>query len=151
MARRKRAATETGSGRSLAAQAREDLGERKNMPIASRKLRRKLREHHSQSPKLTSGDVDAAWDYARAAGEETPGGTVPTPDQDVVDDIGRAAGVVDNDDEPLGFDRKVLSRDRNRWELNPASADDKAEADVGWDELDDEAELLDEYTEDDET
>src|SRR5262245_59027579 len=41
---------------------------------------------------LTGGDIDAAWDQA-AAGEETVGGSSPTPDQDMVDEIGRAVGV----------------------------------------------------------
>ena len=43
----------------------------------SGKLARKLAEHHSQSPELTSGDIDAAWDQSDV-GEEGPGGTVAT-------------------------------------------------------------------------
>ena len=34
-------------------------------------------------------------------GEEAPGGDNPTPDQDVVDDIGKALGVTYNDNEEL--------------------------------------------------
>ncbi len=75
------------------------------------------------SPMLTSGDVDADWKRAEVTGEETPGGTVSTPDQDVVDNIGRAAGVVYADDEPLDFAEKVGRRDRERWELDPSSID----------------------------
>ena len=41
---------------------------------------------------LAGGDIDAAWDKA-AVGEETVGGTTPTPDQDLVDEIGRAVGI----------------------------------------------------------
>src|SRR5581483_7353313 len=40
---------------------------------------------------LAGGDVDAAGDGD--VGEETVGGSTPTPDQDVVDDLGRAVGV----------------------------------------------------------
>ena len=50
------------------------------------------------------------------------GGSVPTPDQDQVDEIGKAAGLTYQDDEPLQSGEKLLKRDRNRWELNPASA-----------------------------
>ena len=77
----------------------------------------------SVSPALTSGDVDADWKRAEITGEETPGGSVATPDQDVVDLIGRAAGVVYADDEPLDFAEKIGQRDRNRWESDPASVD----------------------------
>ncbi len=64
------------------------------------------------------------------AGEEAVGGSAPTPDQDVVDDLGAAAGLTYKDEEPLNSDKKLLDRDRNRWELNPASADDLEEEDL---------------------
>ena len=76
-------------------------------------------------PTLSGGDVDAAWDDSIVAGEESVGGSAPTPDQDIVDDLGLAAGLTYRDNEPLDSDKKVLDRDRNRWELNPASADDE--------------------------
>ncbi len=63
------------------------------------------------------------------AGEESVGGSVSTPDQDIVDELGEAAGLTYRDDEALNYDRKVLNRDRDRWELNPASADDEEEED----------------------
>ncbi len=71
--------------------------------------------------------MDASWQTGDVAGEETVGGSVPTPDQDIVDELGAAAGLVYRDDEPLNSDAKILDRDRNRWELNPASADDEEE------------------------
>lgn len=58
------------------------------------------------------------------AGTETPGGSEPTPDQDLVDEIGKAAGVTYQDDEPLNFDEKIAAHDEARWELNPASSED---------------------------
>ena len=76
--------------------------------------------------RLTGGDVDAAWDQADV-GEETVGGSTPTPDQDVVDDLGRAAGVTYSDTEPLRPDEKVAVRDEKRWEIDPASAEDYPE------------------------
>lgn len=75
---------------------------------------------------LTGGDIDAAWDQA-AAGEETVGGSNPTPDQDIVDEIGRAAGVNYEDAEPLDMMEKVERRDEQRWELHPASSEDFTE------------------------
>ena len=57
-------------------------------------------------------------------GDEAPGGDNPTPDQDIVDDIGRAVGVEYQDNEELKGADKVAKRDKNRWELDPASSDD---------------------------
>ena len=84
-------------------------------------LKRELREHHSRTPKLSAGDLDADW--ARAdIGDETVGGSAPTPDQDIVDEIGEAVGLTYEDNEPLS--EKVEERDRRRWELDPASSED---------------------------
>lgn len=91
------------------------------------KLQEKLNEHNSMDPSLSAGDMDAAWEDSVVAGEESVGGSVPTPDQDNVDEIGEAAGVTYQDNEPLNSDQKILDRDRRRWELNPASADDQDE------------------------
>ena len=92
-----------------------------------RELRDKYAEHTETSPALTGGDVDADWESASSVGDEAPGGDNPTPDQDLVDDIGRALGVEYQDNEELKGEAKIAKRDRNRWELDPASSDD-------WDE-----------------
>ena len=84
----------------------------------------RLREHTSTGPALTGGDVDADWEDAEAVGEEAPGGDNPTPDQDVVDEIGRAMGIEYEDDEELQGGDELAERDRHRWELDPASKDD---------------------------
>ena len=89
-----------------------------------RELREKLDEHTETSPALTAGDVDADWESAYAVGDEAPGGDNPTPDQDVVDDIGRAVGVQYDDNEELKGEAKISKRDKHRWELDPASAED---------------------------
>ena len=86
-------------------------------------LRERLRKNTSASPALTSGDVDADWESAETIGDEAPGGDNPTPDQDVVDDIGRALGVEYEDDEELQGGAEIKERDRRRWELDPASKD----------------------------
>ena len=49
--------------------------------------------HRDQSRARRRGDVDAKWEDAYAVGDEAPGGDNPTPDQDRVDDIGKALGV----------------------------------------------------------
>lgn len=103
---------------------KEDFAERQSLANGGREsLLEELEEHNSLSPRLSGGDIDAAWQDSNVAGEESVGGSVPTPDQDVVDELGEGAGLTYKDDEPLDYDRKVLDRDRNRWELNPASAD----------------------------
>lgn len=87
-------------------------------------LRDKFAEHTETGPELTGGDVDADWESAYSVGDEAPGGDNPTPDQDLVDDIGRAVGVEYQDNEELKGEAKISDRDRHRWELDPASSDD---------------------------
>ncbi len=87
-------------------------------------LREALSEHTETSPALTGGDIDADWEDAYAVGDEAPGGDNPTPDQDRVDDIGKALGVQYADNEELKGAEKIIERDRHRWELDPASSDD---------------------------
>jgi hypothetical protein len=75
---------------------------------------------------VSGGDIDAAWSPT-ATGEETVGGSNPTPDQDLVDEIGAAVGVTYEEGEPIDPDGKMEPRDAERWELNPASAEDYAQ------------------------
>jgi hypothetical protein len=82
------------------------------------------RQHTEGGPRLTGGDIDADWNEAYASGEEAPGGDMPTPDQDVVEEIGRALGVEYEDAEELKGSEKIEERDRHRWEYDPASAED---------------------------
>lgn len=86
-----------------------------------------LQEHRGMSPDITGGDVDVDVEDAYFNGDEAPGGDNPTPDQDIVDDIGRALGVEYQDNEELKAADKVRERDRKRWELDPASAEDYKE------------------------
>jgi hypothetical protein len=82
-----------------------------------RQAEEELRAYTSSSPALTGGDVDADWRRADSIGEEAPGGTVATPDQDVVDDLGRALGVPRAPDEAFRPSSEILeARDRRRAE-----------------------------------
>lgn len=87
-------------------------------------MRDKLSKSTSGGAAITAGDVDADWQSAESIGDEAPGGDNPTPDQDRVDDIGRALGVEYADDEELQGGAEIADRDLNRWELDPASKDD---------------------------
>jgi hypothetical protein len=102
-------------------------------PSAARSGRHELhesrREHNEVSPDITAGDVDADWEDAYAVGDEAPGGDNPTPDQDRVDDIGKALGVQYDDNEELKASDKITERDKHRWELDPASSDDYRDRD----------------------
>jgi hypothetical protein len=84
----------------------------------------RIAQHRESSPTLTGGDVDANWESAYSSGDEAPGGDMPTPEQSVVSDIGAALGVEYNDGEELKSSDKIDRRDRNRWELDPASSED---------------------------
>lgn len=76
---------------------------------------------------LTGGDIDADWRQAHFGGDETVGGSNPTPDQDIVDELGKSVGVTYEDGEPLRPEEKIAQRDQERWELNPVSSEDYAE------------------------
>lgn len=82
------------------------------------------RENLGSMQAVTAGDVDVDAENAYFSGDEAPGGDNPTPDQDVVDDIGRALGVQYQDAEELRGSDKVADRDKHRWELDPASSED---------------------------
>jgi uncharacterized protein DUF6335 len=81
-------------------------------------LLRNLIEHHETGPRATAGDLDADWQRAESSGEEAVGGSVSTPDQDVVDEIGHALGVEQPSQAPLRPTEEILAdRDRRYWEL----------------------------------
>lgn len=84
-------------------------------------------EDTSSSRKLSGGDVDADWEQASASGEEAVGGSAPTPDQDLVDELGAAAGIEMADGAILHATEMLENRDESRWELDPSSAEDSQE------------------------
>jgi hypothetical protein len=87
------------------------------------------REHRGMSPDITGGDVDVDVEDAYFTGDEAPGGDNPSPDLEVVDDIGKALGVRYEDDEELKGADKVEERDKHRWEMDPASSEDYKDRD----------------------
>lgn len=89
-----------------------------------RMVREELRDYTSASPDLSAGDVDAAWEQADAVGEEGVGGTVATPDQDIVDELGAAVGLEMDDRAFLRTTEILEDRDDRRWELDPKSSED---------------------------
>jgi hypothetical protein len=115
-------ADEERMGVAAAASQAENLGAQ---AVSGRgALRAELSRHTEGGPALTAGDLDAKWQDAYAVGDEAPGGDNPTPDQDRVDDIGKALGIQYQDDQELQGGEEVIERDRHRWELDPASSDD---------------------------
>jgi hypothetical protein len=71
----------------------QEFEEAQRLASGGGQITRELREHHSRTPELSGGDIDADW--ARAdIGDETVGGSSPTPDQDVVDELGEAVGLI---------------------------------------------------------
>ncbi len=74
---------------------------------------------------LSAGDPDANLD-AGSSGDETVGGSNPTPDQGNVDELGEAVGLTFEDSEELEGE-KISARDTHRWELDPASSEDYEE------------------------
>ena len=93
-----------------------------------KELKEVLDQYHAKSPKLSGGDLDADWSSASSVGEETVGGQNPTPDQDVVGELGEAVGLTYDDDEPVAGAEKLNKRDDNRWELDPRSAEEDSAA-----------------------
>ena len=98
-----------------------------NVDSGQYELRERIRRATNATPLLAGGDIDAQWDMAESAGDETAGGSTSTPDQNVTDEWGEAIGICYGAAEPLRCGEKERDRDRHRWELNPASAEDYRE------------------------
>jgi len=92
--------------------------------IGGRVMRDRASEMNEASPILTGGDVDANWEQANAVGDESVGGTVATPDQSIVDELGAAVGLEMDDHAFLRTAEILDQRDDRRWELDPMSSDD---------------------------
>jgi hypothetical protein len=85
------------------------------------------RKYNEASPTLTGGDIEANYEQANAEGDESVGGTAPTPDMDIVDDLGKAVGLEMNDANFLHTNDILEQRDNRRWELEPRSSQDYEE------------------------
>ncbi len=99
-------------------------GERCDVEPGRLRLRDQLNRNTNTSPDLAGGDPDAEWEMAELYGDEAAGGSNLTPDQNVVEEFGAAVGLTYEDDEELWCGVKSRERDRHRWELDPASAED---------------------------
>jgi len=93
-------------------------------------LLREITEHTGVSPVDTGGDVDADWQRAQSSGEEAVGGSVATPDQDVVDELARPFGVERPPDAPVITSEEMLNaRDRRRWRIEQHNEEEARDAD----------------------
>jgi hypothetical protein len=82
-------------------------------------LLREIRSHTETGPSLSAGDLDADWQRAWSSGEEAAGGSAPTPDQNMIDEIGRAFGVESGLDAPVRTSDEILGdRDARYWPLD---------------------------------
>ena len=111
---------------------RDGIDDRIEPPIpdvsaGSRKLAERLKNDPLADPVVTGGDLDAQIESAQFSGDESAVSSMTTPDQNDVDNIGRAMGVTYQENEELKVGEKEESRDRNRWELDPASSEDYQE------------------------
>ena len=81
-----------------------------------------------QSHPLTGADSedDAENDAYRAEvnGDEAVGGSTAVPNHNNMEEMAKAVGIEVDDDTPLATDEMLQKRDSNRWELDPASADE---------------------------
>ncbi len=89
------------------------------LPVSSDPRQRHEIPHEDE---LKVGDPDDSTLENEYAGEDLPGSGSPTPDQNNVDEIGRAYGVQEEDSGVLRTSSEVLARrDRHRIELQPPS------------------------------
>jgi Family of unknown function (DUF6335) len=84
----------------------------------------RIHNYNEGSETLTGGDVDANYEQADADGDESVGGTAPTPDMDIVDNLGKAVGIEMDDTEFLHTNDILEQRDDERWEMEPRSSED---------------------------
>ena len=97
---------------------------------ATSELLRELTEHHGVSPTDSGGDVDADWQRAQSSGEEAVGGSVATPDQDIVDELARPLGVERPPNAQVITSDEILSaRDRRRWRTEQQTDEEARDAD----------------------
>jgi hypothetical protein len=94
------------------------------LEIGGRTMHDRMEEYTATGPELTGGDVDARWDQAHLVGDEAVGGTVATPDQSIVEELGAAVGLDYDDRTDLRTNDILEERDDSRWELDPMSSED---------------------------
>jgi len=95
-----------------------------DVEAGTKQLADRFQNNQGTDPTLSGGDIDARWEDAESGGDETVGGSTATPGQNDLDKMGKAVGVTYGDTEELRIREKRGSRDKNRWELDPASSED---------------------------
>lgn len=93
-----------------------------DIEAGSKKLADRLQRNNSTDPTLSGGDIDARWEDADSTGSEAVAGSMPTPGRQI-DEMGKSMGVEYQDNEPLKVGSKERQRDKERWELDPASSE----------------------------
>lgn len=126
-----RAKATRASSKRRAAMPAEEPKEQSPTAIAARALRTGVRPSPppreqaiptSEADTILVGDPDDDSLRNEYSGEDTPGGSTPTPDQNDVDEIGRAYGLQEEDSGALQSAGEVLTRrDRRRQELRAPS------------------------------
>ena len=74
-------------------------------------------EYSATSSQIGGEDGDPAAEQESATGEQSVGGTAPTPDMDMVDELGAAAGIEMADGAILHTTNMLERRDESRWEF----------------------------------
>src|SRR5262245_21229041 len=87
------------------------------LPLQARPSPRSRQIPGHEAETIQAGDADVSPLGNEYSGEEMPGASMPAPDQNRVDDIGRAYGVEEEDTGSLRTSAELLSRrDRRRRE-----------------------------------
>jgi hypothetical protein len=88
--------------------------------IAPLAIHRRRTEIPHEDETIRVGDPDDSALANEYVGEDVPGGSTPTPDQNDVDAIGRVYGLEEGDSGALRTAEEILGRrDRHRTELQP--------------------------------
>ena len=95
-----------------------------DVAAGTKQLADRFQNNQGTGPILSGGDIDARWEDAESGGDETVGGSTATPGQNDLDEMGKAIGLTYAETEELKIGEKRGSRDKNRWELDPASSED---------------------------
>jgi Family of unknown function (DUF6335) len=96
------------------------MGDAMRRGAAGHSGRRVVDEIPHEGAAMRCGDPDDRTLDNEYVGDELPGGAAPTPDQNRVDDIGRAYGRQEEDSGALRTSAEILERrDRHRAELAP--------------------------------
>ncbi|MGF1498487.1 MAG: DUF6335 family protein [Elainellaceae cyanobacterium] len=83
-----------------------------------------LSDRSTMDTPTTGGDISSDQYQAEVLGEEAVGGTTPTPDQDIVENLGASMGTDIPDRKPVDGSGIMERRDDKRWELDPQSSED---------------------------